>query len=225
IYPLYRGNILHDVFQSKNWHTEEVFDFMSDLTLGSNHVLRQMQRGRRKNIKKAETRFKIETSISNNLEGLRTFLKHYDQTCRDRGLIPPHRSFFDAVLEVLVERGYAQIFLASQDGNDIASKIVLTYGNIVYDWFAGSLPPARESKANDKLVWDIIEWSVERGFRNYYYGGAETTESVRGIYEYKRRFGGELVNFNRYVKVHRPVRNWMVQKVLPMYKKLDSRKK
>ena len=224
IYPLCRGNKFCEVFQSENWRVEEVYDFISDLTLGSDYLWKRMKAGKRKNIRRAEKRFKIETTIANDKKGKEAFLKLYGEVCRSRGLIPTHESFFDAVLDVLVKKGYAQIFLANQDGESVASRIALTYQDTVYDWFAGSSAVARKSYANDKLLWDTIVWTAEKGYKNFYYGGAETSPSVRGIFEYKRRFGGELVAFNRYVKVHRPIHSWLVDKMLPLYKKITTRK-
>jgi lipid II:glycine glycyltransferase (peptidoglycan interpeptide bridge formation enzyme) len=58
---------------------------------------------------------------------------------------------------------------------------------------------------NELLVWDILKWGQDNGYRRYDFGGAGRPEEKYGVRDFKGKFGGDLVCYGRNVCVHAPV--------------------
>lgn len=44
-----------------------------------------------------------------------------------------------------------------------------------------------------------------KGYKTFDYGGAGEPNKPYGVRAFKQQMGGELVNFGRYEKIHRPI--------------------
>jgi lipid II:glycine glycyltransferase (peptidoglycan interpeptide bridge formation enzyme) len=55
------------------------------------------------------------------------------------------------------------------------------------------------------LTWHVLSWGVSNGYRLYDFGGAGKPGEDYGVRLFKAKFGGELVNFGRFVNVHKPL--------------------
>ena len=85
----------------------------------------------------------------------------------------------------------------------IATRIVLLFNKTVYDWYAGSNPLYNNKYANDFIVWNILEMYHNNGFKLFDFGGAGHPDKAYGVRTFKERFGGEYVNFGRYLNIHK----------------------
>ena len=56
------------------------------------------------------------------------------------------------------------------------------------------------------LPWKIMEWGHENGYKLFDFGGAGKPNIPYGVRDYKLKFGGDLVNFGRFEKVHKKYR-------------------
>ena len=56
--------------------------------------------------------------------------------------------------------------------------------------------------ASSGPTWDEIRWSSENGLDCYDFGGAGWAGEEYGPRHFKKKFGGELVRFGRYRRVH-----------------------
>ena len=98
----------------------------------------------------------------------------------------------------------AKFFLAKHKDTYIGARVVLTYNNVIHDWYAGSLNNASSLYPNDYLVWYILKWGVENNYKLFDFGGAGKPDVEYGPREFKRRFGGDLVNHGRHTYIHSP---------------------
>jgi lipid II:glycine glycyltransferase (peptidoglycan interpeptide bridge formation enzyme) len=55
---------------------------------------------------------------------------------------------------------------------------------------------------NDLVIWEILKWGKENGYRIFDFGGAGRPDREYGVREYKKKFGGATLNLGRYQKVH-----------------------
>ena len=83
---------------------------------------------------------------------------------------------------------------------------LLTFKQRVYLWYGG-LTRATEGSPCSLLRWHELCWARENGYDVYDSGGAGWPDVPYGVREFKRKFGGELVQFGRYRKVLSP---WML---------------
>jgi lipid II:glycine glycyltransferase (peptidoglycan interpeptide bridge formation enzyme) len=54
------------------------------------------------------------------------------------------------------------------------------------------------------LMWHILKWGAENGYRTYDFGGAGNPDEKYGVRDFKAKFGGRLVCFGRNTFVHDP---------------------
>lgn len=105
------------------------------------------------------------------------------------------------------------------NGKLIGFRLVLCYKQLVYDWYAGSLEEYLPYRPNDILPWEVIKWAKANGYKYFDFGGAGKPNLPYGVRDFKLRFGGELKNFGRYEKVHKPLLMKIGKAGLNIYKK------
>ena len=130
-------------------------------------------------------------------------------------------NYFKAVFDVLVPKNMAKFFMAKHEGRYIAAILLLMYKGIVHEWYAGSSRKREDLLLypNDLLVWHTIEWSCNNGFHTYDFLGAGDPNMSSSLLEFKKQFGGQLVNYGRYIKIHSPKKLWLSKKVFKVYKR------
>ena len=116
------------------------------------------------------------------------------------------RSLFQSAFQVLDKRGMFKLFLARLDGRAIGAMSLLIHKNVVTYWYTGTLREFSKYRANDYLVWHALEWSRENGYHNFDFGGGGKPDEEYGVRDFKAKFGGELVNYGRNIRVHSRLR-------------------
>ena len=115
------------------------------------------------------------------------------------------RSLFDAAFDVLRPRGMAKFFLARIGDTCVAATAELPFKDVIYGWYCGIDRSYVHSMAGELLMWHILRWGAESGYRTYDFGGAGKPDESYAVRDFKAKFGGQLVCFGRYRKVHTPM--------------------
>ena len=131
-----------------------------------------------------------------------------------------HITLFKSIFENLTNKNMAKIFLAVYENTVIGGILVLIYRETVYDYYAGSVRKYLHMCPNDLLTWYAIEWSCKKGFKIFDFGGAGQPNKPYGVRDFKKQFGGELVNFGRFRLVHQPLKMQMARLGFNIYQKL-----
>ena len=100
--------------------------------------------------------------------------------------------------------------------------IILCHKDRIYDWYAGSYREFYKYCPNDIITWEVLLWGKANGFKIFDFGGAGKPEIPYGVRDYKMKFGGELVQFGRYIKVHRKLLMALAKFGLKLYKKFKN---
>ena len=90
------------------------------------------------------------------------------------------------------------------DEEMLGCRFGLLYKNSIYGWYAGSYSQFYSLFPNDILIWETLRWGIQKGYKTFDYGGAGEPNKPYGVRAFKQQMGGELVNFGRYEKIHRP---------------------
>ena len=115
----------------------------------------------------------------------------------------------------------AKFFAAKYENEYIGTRLVLTYNGVVYDWYTGAFKKFLRLYPNDLLVWQILRWGSEHGFRTFDFGGGGTPDDANaGWVQFKQRFGGIMVNYGRYTKIHQSRKLWFAEKAFALYRKM-----
>lgn len=196
---------------------EEHLNFLIDLNRSSEEIWGDIHKSRRKGINRAEKKGIVVEEMRS--EELRTFYDVVGETYKNVRIPLPDYSLFQAINDVLTPKRMAKFYVAKHEGDVVGARLVLDYKDVVYDLYAGSYPQYMNYYVNEALVWHILkEHANER--KIFDFGGAGKPDKEYGPREFKRRFGGELVNFGRYSKVHSPLKMKVAEKGFKIYQKI-----
>ncbi len=80
--------------------------------------------------------------------------------------------------------------------------LALSYKKCIFDNYAGSYLTHYNKYPNDLIPWEVFLWGKRNDYRVFDFGGAGKPDIPYGVREYKKKFGGEIVNYGRYEKIH-----------------------
>ena len=96
----------------------------------------------------------------------------------------------------------------------------MKYKHVVYDYYAADDPRLAIPNGNEFLVWNIISTVSEKHFKVFDFGGAGDPNVNYGPREFKRSFGGQLVNYGRFRKNSETLMSKFLLIFLRIYKKI-----
>lgn len=207
------------IFQKNGFHYEAHLDILIDLKKTEDELLKEMHKGRRKNIHRAERiplKFEeIETDVE-----FEQCIQLIEQTYKRVKLPCPDKTFFYDACAKLKHINGLKKFAIKYKEDIISTRFVLCYNGLVYDWYAGTDERFLDKYPNDYLPWKILQWAKENGYNTFDFGGAGKPNKKYGVRDYKLKFGGELVEFGRFEKVHKPLFMKLGQLGMNIYKLL-----
>jgi len=205
----------------KAYHHEGHLNFLINLDRSEDQLWKLIHSGRRKNINRAHERGLSVEEVSNR-SLIPVFYDLLKETYREAGIPLADISLFEAVFETFCSKNLAKYFLAKQGDRYVGARAVLLYNGRMYDWWAGADRQYLHHYPNDILVWHILKWGANNGYRIFDFGGAGKPDVEYGPREFKRRFGGDLVNFGREVRVFSPLRMSIARDGLNAYRRIHS---
>jgi hypothetical protein len=116
------------------------------------------------------------------------------------------QSLFEAAFEVLSPQNMVKFWLARVDEAYVAASVELLYKDVIYGWYGGVDRAYAKYVPGELLMWHILRWGVENGYKVYDFGGAGKPDEEYGVRHFKAKFGGELVCYGRNIYVHAPAR-------------------
>ena len=203
VYPLFNQPDQLSLFKEAGFSREDWLNYLIDLTFGEKVLWDKLTKYRRKGIRRAEG-LGLEVVDAKSTRDIETLYSLLLESHAQAKIPLQDKSLFLAMRDILVPKGMAKMIMAYRSEKPMAARVALTFSGIVYDWYAGSAPEAEETNANEFLVWRLMAWGCETGYRLFDFGGAGLPEEEYGPREFKRRFGGQLVNLGRYTVVHKP---------------------
>ncbi len=190
-----------EIFRKYGFGYEAHLDIIHDLSKPINEQFMHMHKGRRKNIRRAERNVLEFKEIENEYE-FNIALKLIKETYNRVKHPLPDISLFNSSNKLLSNKKQIRIFIAKFQSEIIAIRIVLCFNILIYDWYAGSSDKHLDKYPNDFLLWKIMEWGANNGYKYFDFGGAGKPNVHYGVRDYKMKFGGELVEFGRFEKIH-----------------------
>lgn len=201
---LFPMDILKNTFKEAGYVYEEHLNFLIDLTQGEEILWQQVHKYRRKEIKNGLKKGLKAQQL--NLIGCTKLSEIYlilKQLYKRIGLPIPSLSFFEKAVVVLEQQNILKTFVAIVNDKIVGFRMVLTYNHLIYDWYAASDNNYLSYRPNDVLPWEIFKWGCNNGFHTFDFGGAGNPNIAYGVRDYKQKFGGNLVNYGRYMKINK----------------------
>jgi len=100
-----------------------------------------------------------------------------------------------------------KIFIVVENDNVLGGIVCPIFNNkIIYELYVGG-----EDKQTKKIypsvlaTWAPIEYGLKNNFDFFDFMGAGSPEEDYGVREFKSKFGGELVEYGRYIRINKPM--------------------
>jgi len=116
---------------------------------------------------------------------------------RRRGSPPHSFAFFRNVYNLFKPQGLLRMLFATYDDKPIGGIMVFCFRDKAYDWNAVTHAEYRSLNPNNFLLWHIIEWAKSMNLKILDLG--RTRPQDRGVYHFKRGWGGNQIDLNDYV--------------------------
>ncbi len=216
IYPLFETPDLLTVYAKEGYAAGGWQNFLIDLTIPEKQLWSNMSTDKKRGIKRAEKN-KVTIHELKEKKHIPIFYSLIKETFTKRKNPIEDISNFEAVFDVLVPKNMAKFFLAEYNGEYVATRLALLYKGVVYDWYAGASNENMKVHPNDLLVWHILKWGKENGFQTFDFGGGGEPGDNSGFVLFKKSFGGRVVNYGSYTKIHKPMKYWVSQKGYKFY--------
>jgi lipid II:glycine glycyltransferase (peptidoglycan interpeptide bridge formation enzyme) len=207
--------------QIEKYKFEDHLNFIINLDRKEEDVWGDIHKDRRKNINRSMNRgVTIEEVTDRTL--IPVFYKLLQETYNNVKIPLADISLIYSAFDILVPKEMATFFLAKYQEKYIGARVVLTYKDMIYDWYAGAANDSLSLYPNEHLVWHILKWGRDRNFKKFDFGGAGKPDVPYGPREFKRRFGGELVNYGWYECVYSPVTAYLILNIFNIYHKFST---
>ena len=212
---------MDSIFRKQGYTYEEHLDLLHDLTAERKAIISGVDKNKRGNVRKSTnkgTTFEVIETYEDYLKCLDLVYGTYKRV----GLPCPSVGYFEAAWKHLMSTGRMKTFVARFEGEIIGTRLELVCGKNIYDWWAGADEVHKNKYPNDFIPYNILLWGHDNGYALFDFGGAGHPNKPYGVREHKMKFGGTLVNFGRYEKVHKPLLMLIGRMGFPVYKALKK---
>ncbi len=207
------------ILSSMGYEYEEHLNFLIDLNRPEEEIWRNIHKSRRKGINRAAKKgVFIEELRDKSLISI--FYNIIKETYKNANMPLADISLFESAFELLAPKHMAKFYMAKYKDMYIGARAVLCYRGLIYDWYAGALSDYLSLYVNEALVWYILKEGANSEYHTFDFGGAGSPYKEYGVREFKRRFGGKMVNYGRYMKVYSPIKMKIAEKGFEIYRKI-----
>jgi lipid II:glycine glycyltransferase (peptidoglycan interpeptide bridge formation enzyme) len=199
-----QDNEFKTCFEKHGYIYEEHLNILVDLKKDKEQLWKEVNPKGRNKIRKA-AKEGTAFMVIEEYEQIEEIYKILEDVYKRAGLPLHDKSLFEGAWKYLSKKSMIKFFGAINNGKIIGTRIVLCFREKLYDWYAGSYKEYQKKNPNDLLTWEVFLWSKRNGYKVFDFGGAGRPGTPYGVRDYKLKFGGKVVNFGRYNKVHKPV--------------------
>ncbi|MDY9926302.1 lipid II:glycine glycyltransferase FemX [Methanosarcina sp.] len=200
--------------ESLGYQYEPHLNYMINLNRPAKEIWGDIHKPRRKGINRAE-KVGIEVKKIENRDEIKDCYKIIEETYKNVRLPLADISLLESAYDKLSGSGFIDFYLAILEGEIVGSRVVLKYKGMVHDWYAGSKQEI--NYVNEAVVWHMLSEYAGKE-KVFDFGGAGHPDKPYGVREFKKRFGGEEVNYGRYKRIHSKSREEIMKSGLKIYK-------
>lgn len=195
---------IQEIFSQNNFHFENHLNYLINLDRPIDSVFGSIGKRTRKNIRRGLNKDKVKIREVRDENQLWDCLKLLRETYRLAKVPLADDSLFISAFQELVPKDMVLFLTAYVDDVPVATSIELLYRDKIYGWYSGLNREYASYVPNELLIWYILKWGVEHGYKLYDFGGAGNPNQEYGVRDFKAKFGGDLVDFGRNTCIHRP---------------------
>ena len=195
-----------DSFSTNGYGYEDHLDIHINLSKGEDLLWKEMYSIRRWEVKRSMKHgvqvLLVDPEKQGVMESCYDLLK---LRYKKEGLPLPKIDYFRNAAKYLGENGIFRLFIAEVDSKIIGFMMTLCFKEVMYDWYMAVSDKDSDKFPNALFLWKAFLWGIDNEYKIFDFGGAGKPDKPYGVREYKKKFGGEIVNFGRYEIVHKKV--------------------
>ncbi|HEX4412603.1 MAG TPA: GNAT family N-acetyltransferase [Lacipirellulaceae bacterium] len=220
--PLFAAGGERIVLERAGYTYLDYLNYLNDVTRPIKEMWSKLHKGAQYSIRQCEKRGLVvrevpaETAVDQLFPLLKLSYSH-------SGVPLVDRSLFDGTVLAGGPRGIVKFFAVYEGDEPVAMDVLLTFKRQVYLWYGG-VSRSCEGSPCSLLRWQELKWAHEQGYAVCDSGGAGWPDIPYGVRDFKRKFGGDLVQFGRYRKVFSPWRLALAEKVYNLKRTVFSSK-
>lgn len=198
--------LLQPILGNHGFIYEDYLNYLIDLNRPPDEVFRNVGRRTRKNIRRGLRRGEVVIAEVQDRDELPVCYELLRQTYRVAQVPLADYSLFESAFDLLYPKGMVRFTVARVAQTAVATSVDLLYKGVVYGWYGGVDRAYGSYVPNELLMWHLLQWGAESGYRVYDFGGAGKPDEEYGVRDFKAKFGGQLVSFGRFTCNHAPNR-------------------
>lgn len=199
-------NTLQPVLKECGFRYEDHLNYLVDLNRPPEAVLQGFGRRTRKRIRHALREGRVTVRDIQRREDVVLCYELLRASYAVAKVPLADRSLFEAAFDILQPQGMVKFLLAWIDDDPVAGSVELIYKGTIYGWYGGVDRDFSAYVPNELLMWHVLRWGAENGYRLYDFGGAGKPDEEYGVRDFKAKFGGQLVCYGRNTCLHAPTR-------------------
>lgn len=213
---------LQPILRSAGFDYEEHINYLFDLDCNTKELMERLGKRTRKHIRRALRKEQMVIEEATREDKIKICYDLLEKTYRRAGVFLADYSLFEAAFHILHPKGMVRFLLVRIGHTYAASSVELIFKNTVYGWFSGLDRTYQRYNPNEFLMWHILEWAIENGYKSYDFGGAGDPVEEYGVRDFKAKFKGDLVSYGRNIYVHTPFLLRLSKMGYSVYRKIRS---
>jgi len=199
---------LKEIFIKNGFEYEEHLNILVDLTIDEELLWKGVKKSRKEGIRKAiRNELKFSTfNTKNAIDVLPIFYKLLKETYLNVKLPYPSIDFFYRLNDKMTDN-YIKYFTLRKNEETIIVLIALIYKECLYAFYIGTKQDKEilRMRPVDLFYWEVMHWGKVNGIKSFDWLGAGKPNKEYGVRDFKLEYGGKLVEFGRFEKVHKPL--------------------
>ena len=213
---LFSLELFENIFENENFIFNPHYNFLVDL-INMDLVWKRINPGKKRQIKKS---LKNGTKIiePTDIEQVKEFYQILFDLYKLKVKKPlPAFSFFE---KFFYHKELGKYLLVEYKGEIVGGIMSPIYKDTIYEWYVCGLD--REYKniyPSILATWAAIDYGMKKNLKYFDFMGAGKPDQDYGVRKFKSQFGGELVNYGRYIRINNKILHNLGKIGLKFYQK------
>jgi serine/alanine adding enzyme len=205
------------LFESHSFKYKDHLNIIVDLNKSDEQLWKEVHTKRRNEIRRASKEGTTFAKCENETE-LKNAFNILKQVYKRAKLPLQTYSHFKALFDC----NSLIVFIAKNKEKSIGCMLCLSYKNVLFDYYAGAYLQYYNKYPNDLIPWEVFLWAKKNNYSKFDFGGAGKPNVEYGVRDYKKKFGGEIVNFGRFEFAHFPILFNVLTKIFRLIQRLKK---
>lgn len=193
------------ICESLNFTWEGHYNIIKAIPVTCEALWKETGRKRKDGINKAR-KFSFEVVTASSQQAVENFYPLLKRKYSDLKLPIPDRGFFEHCRKHDTLSS-CKFFELRENGKVRISLLAFLYKETLHALFIGidQDPDFIRKRPVDYFYYEVMSWCVENEVRYFDWMGAGKPGVPYGVRDFKLQYGGELVNYGRFIYVHKPL--------------------